>query len=326
MLRFEVEADDLLHTRFALSPIFELGCLLRRLAGLDRHRLPAAWTARLAPAYRRLRDDAAVQALLALHPPRYGAGFIAPPPSTLAQTMDDDLTVVRATSLGHARREIRNCLDRQASPPAPALAVLRSRDVVAILARTLELAWTQLLAADWLRLRAICERDVVFRATELGRAGWSAAIAGLPHVRWRGGGIEIARLIEGTVALAGRGLLLIPSVFIWPGIAAHTEAPWPRSLIYPARGVGALWDHSSTVDPSALSDLVGASRALLLQALDVPASTTQLARAHGLAPGAVGDHLGVLLRAGLVDRARAGRSVLYRRTPLGDALAAVGGA
>jgi DNA-binding transcriptional ArsR family regulator len=49
--------------------------------------------------------------------------------------------------------------------------------------------------------------------------------------------------------------------------------------------------------------------------LDSAASTTQLARALGMATGAVGDHLGVLLRAGLLERARSGRSVLYRRTP-----------
>jgi DNA-binding transcriptional ArsR family regulator len=114
-------------------------------------------------------------------------------------------------------------------------------------------------------------------------------------------------------------------VFVWPGLAAHTEDPWPRTIIYPARGVGALWGEPVSASPGALGDLVGRSRARLLDALDSPASTTQLARSTGLAPGAVGDHLAVLLRAGLLDRARSGRSVLYTRTALGDALAAVSG-
>jgi len=56
-------------------------------------------------------------------------------------------------------------------------------------------------------------------------------------------------------------------------------------------------------------------------ALDAPASTTHLARSLGMTTGAVGDHLAVLRRAGLLRRARDGRSVLYERTPLGDAMA-----
>jgi len=66
--------------------------------------------------------------------------------------------------------------------------------------------------------------------------------------------------------------------------------------------------------------LLGRSRALLLDTLAQPASTSQLARAFGMATGAVGDHLAVLHRARLVERVRSGRSVLYRRSALGDAL------
>ena len=50
-----------------------------------------------------------------------------------------------------------------------------------------------------------------------------------------------------------------------------------------------------------------------------PASSSQLVRSLGFAVGAVGDQPGILRRAGLVDRARAGRSVLYRRAPAGVA-------
>ena len=45
-----------------------------------------------------------------------------------------------------------------------------------------------------------------------------------------------------------------------------------------------------------------------------PASTTQLVRTSGHTLGAVGDHLRVLRDAGLVTRARHGRSVVYRRS------------
>jgi helix-turn-helix protein/uncharacterized protein DUF5937 len=322
VLRLEVTAEDLLHSRFAIAPLFELDCLIRRLAGRSAHPVPPAWAARVAPAYRRLREDPALRAVIALHSPRRGPNFFAPPPATLAQSIADDLAALRALPLSVVRREIRECLARHPCDDPAALAVLRGRNVTDNLVDILDRAWHELLAPDWPRLRTICERDVVHRSAELSRAGWAAAFTGIPRVRWHAGGIEVSGLsIRGPHTVGGGGLLMVPSVFVWPGIAAVTEEPWPVTIVYPARGVAGLWE-SRPPGGEALAALVGRARARILESLDDPASTTQLARDLGLAPGAVGDHLAVLLRAGLLDRGRAGRSVLYRRTPLGDALAA----
>jgi len=91
------------------------------------------------------------------------------------------------------------------------------------------------------------------------------------------------------------------------------------------RGVAAFWEPPDAAG-SGLARLVGASRAQLLLALDEPASTTQLARSLGRSVGGVGDHLAVLRDSGLVARARSGQAVLYRRTPVGDALVGAAGA
>ncbi|MEU9835890.1 metalloregulator ArsR/SmtB family transcription factor [Streptosporangium sp. NPDC048047] len=61
-------------------------------------------------------------------------------------------------------------------------------------------------------------------------------------------------------------------------------------------------------------------RAELLEALRSPATTTDLARALGITPSAVSQHLRVLRESGLVARERSGRSVLYMTTTLGDSL------
>jgi DNA-binding transcriptional ArsR family regulator len=324
VLRFDVSLDDLLHSRFAVSPVFELSSMLRVLSRTrSNHRLPRAWAARLEPAYRAMRAEPALRAVLALHSRHHGPAFLSPPPAGgLTQTIEDDLAAARATPPPQVRREIREALDRAPCRDDTALAVLGHRDVVPQLTGALERAWRELLAPDWPRLRAVCERDVLYRSDALGRAGWAATFDGLPHVRSRSGGIDVSGLsAAGRVPSDGSGLLLVPSVLVWPGTAAFSEPPWPRAIVYPARGAAAMWEPPPATDPGALGVLIGQSRARVLRSLAEPASTTQLARALGIATGAAGDHLAVLLRSGLVDRARAGRSVLYRRTALGDALA-----
>jgi DNA-binding transcriptional ArsR family regulator len=323
MLRFQVGADDLSHSRFALSPIFELLSLLRILSGLSRRQLPPDWSARLVPAFRRLRQESDLDAVVALESRGHGPDFIAQPPIGLAQTWEDDLAAVRATEPAHARQEIAHCLTLRPTTDRRVRAMLERRDVVERICNALDLAWHELLAGDWPQLRAICERDVVYRAGQLGRLGWAAALDGLhPRLRWRSGRVEVLRTAGHTdISLGGKGLLFIPSVFVFPGLAVHLDDPWPKAVTYPARGIGMLWQRPAATDPDALTDLLGRTRARLLDALREPASTSQLAASLGLTVGAVGDHLAILRRAGLLRRARSGRSVLYQRTPLGDALA-----
>ncbi|HEX6354506.1 winged helix-turn-helix domain-containing protein [Actinophytocola sp.] len=323
MLRFVAGRDDLLNSRFALSPITELENMLRKLAF---GRLPAPWAARARPSFERLRAETALNAVVALHSDRHGPAFIVPPPASMTQTIEDDLAAIRDTPLAQARHEIDQCLSRRPTTDGQVLAVLRDPAVTSIVADAMAAAWHELVAADWPTLRAVLERDVVHRGALLSGGGWSAAFVGLhKRLRWHDGVIELAGRHDGTYPLEGAGMLLVPSVFVWPNIGAYTDPPWPKTLVYPARGTAALWEPGEGAPPDALASLLGRTRARLLVALSDPASTTQLAKTLSLAPGAVGDHLAVLRNAGLATRARAGRSVLYRRTPLGDALAAGSG-
>jgi DNA-binding transcriptional ArsR family regulator len=88
--------------------------------------------------------------------------------------------------------------------------------------------------------------------------------------------------------------------------------------MYPARGLGTLWQTETTTPPTALVGLIGRVRAQLLRLLETPMSSTELAVRLDVTPTAVNQHLRALRASGLLVSARHGRSVLYRRSDLGD--------
>ena len=339
-LRIAVSNEDLAASRFAISPLWELTCALRRLAETDpaaprRRNVPALdpWLARARPRFDALRREADLDVILALDGPNYGVDFLAPVPDGVSCTIDDLLRQVQATPPEQAHREIAEVTRRHPVRDERVRRVLAGDDVAAYAAGVLAVAWEELLAPEWPALRAILERDVAHRAGQLAAKGWATALADLsPNLRWRGGTIECAKVPgETDAALAGRGLLFVPSVFIWPSVAFGLDPPWPPAITYPARGVVALWERPDSGAPAAgvpapLGRLLGRSRAAILAALGEPASTTQLAAVLRQSIGGLGDHLAVLRDTGLVTRARSGRSVLYRRTAAGDALVAASGA
>ena len=349
-LRIEVRHEDVTMTRFALSPLWELSHALRLLAGdPDRRDEPVLrpWLARARDRYLALAREADIGVILALHPPGWGADFLTPVPAGLSTTIDDLLAQVRSTAPDQAHREVAEALRRQPPVDPRIERILHGDQVAEYAADVLATAWQALLEPEWRTLRAILERDVVYRAGQLAARGWAAALTDLhANLSWQRGRIELSRWPgDEDVDLAGRGLLFVPSVFGWPRLALTLDPPWPPALVYPARGVAALWEHpgrehrghrgrehhgqdyrgqthsggASFGAPRAR--LLGASRAAILLALEEPASTSQLAATLGQSLGGTGDHLAVLRAAGLITRARSGRSVLYRRTPVGDALA-----
>jgi len=339
MARIEVSSEDITASRFAISPLWELSQALRKLSGQwaanDTTLRP--WLNRTRDSYRKLAGQADLAVLNALESPGWGVDFIAPVPAGVSTTIEELLAEVRATPLDVAHREVAEALRRRAADPR-VTKILTGDGVTDYVADVLAQAWQALLAPQWPTLRAILERDVVFRAGQLASRGWAAALDGLyAGLSWQQDHIELAPHQLEDFDLGGRGFLFIPSVFVWPGVAVSIETPWPPLLCYPARGVAALWQRPARRDPGAgqpadalsrtgaLDRLLGSSRAAILAGLDQPASTSQLAAILGQSLGGLGDHLAVLRAAGLVTRARSGRSVLYSRTPVGDALVAAAG-
>jgi DNA-binding transcriptional ArsR family regulator len=141
-----------------------------------------------------------------------------------------------------------------------------------------------------------------------------------PAVRWRDERLVIEHpRVSARRGLRGKGLLLVPSVFVWPRVFSITVPGWQPTLRYPPRGIGELWT-GATAPSAALTGVFGASRARLLAELANPASTTDLAARTGLTAGGVSQHLTALKAAGLVSAHRVGRFVLYSRTGIAEQL------
>ena len=244
---------------------------------------------------RRNTADLDLAVLRALQPDDvYSPDFIHPPPTSPLAEIEDELSVMLATPAEQVRAEVRDSYRDRALPPALEPFIDDPADAVASLAELVREYWDRTLASHWPRLRALLDGDILYRA-------------------------------QATVDPGERGLLFVPSVFVWPAVLLITATPWQPTLIYPARGVGTLWEPGAPRPPGALAALLGRSRAIVLLALDRPRTTTDLARALGLSAGGASQQLAVLRDAGLVHGHRVGRVVLYLRTPAGDDLLAAAG-
>ena len=69
----------------------------------------------------------------------------------------------------------------------------------------------------------------------------------------------------------------MPSVFNWPAVTVYTDQPWQPTLIYPARGVAAAWLDTQPYQ-AALAELIGRTRATILELLTQPTSTARTCR------------------------------------------------
>ncbi|AKJ09159.1 MarR family transcriptional regulator [Streptomyces incarnatus] len=322
MISFRLGADDLADTRFAISPLSQLMESLRVLRAPALHLLHRDWRRRVLAAL----DPADLPLLSALVGPALALpDFLTPRPTGYAPTLDEELTVVRATPpqvvrgdlrAAHAPRPLPGALRRATAPgDGPVLELLDA------LCSLLHRYWQTALLPHWPRIRLVLEADITHRAGLLATGGAGALLSGLhPNLGWRNGVLTVDRMIgRHAVDGAGRGLRLVPSVF------AHKPAPpisadAPPMLAYPGRGTATLWEPEPAPDADALTALLGAPRTTLLRLLAEPLPTVELARRLGVTPSAVSQHLRVLDATGLVTRARDGRRVLYRRSTLAERL------
>lgn len=325
MLELSFTAGDLARTRFALSPLWEVVASVRVLRRPGDHPMLRPWSDSAAPALRAAGVDWRRLASLVPVPTRRVPGFVCPPPATPVPDLGVELATLRATPPEVVRAQVA-ALPGPVPPPAAAL-VDRPEKGLAALAEEIAQYWEVALAPYWARVRAALEADVLYRARRLVEGGPSLLFEDLdPQVTWDDTGSLrlVHRHASGLRPLGGRGLLLVPSAFIWPRIFSSAAPGRQPTLRYPVRGIGTLWnpERSPAGAAPALAGVLGTARARLLAHLHTPATTTELAHRTGLSPGGVSRHLSLLHDAGLVDRHPRGRTVLYARTRRSESLLA----
>ncbi|WP_426364973.1 DUF5937 family protein [Streptomyces sp. E-08] len=314
-------AADLAQTRFAVSPMWEVVTSYRIVAHHPDSAPHGRWAAQVRPRIVRAGLDRGW--LAALVPARgYIADFLNPTPAGPFPTLEAELDAVRGASAADVRDDL-DALERNGVDGAR-LRLLREdpRAVLPKVADEIEAYWELALAPYWARVQKVLEADVFHRARQVAEHGSARVLSELHEtVRWDDGTL---RLVRRHCALtrdqAGSGLLLIPSVFVWPRVLTRSVHPDPPQLAYPARGFGSVWEPRTADATDAVAAVLGRSRTLLLTELDTPASTTQLATHCGMSAAGVSQHLIALRNAGLVTAHRSGRSVLYARTAVADQL------
>ncbi|WP_316525258.1 ArsR/SmtB family transcription factor [Kitasatospora brasiliensis] len=323
MHRFTLRLADLATTWFAASPIHEAVLSLRMWTHPGVYHLQTRTFEQLRPSFERL-DSRLLLALVAES--RFVPDFLTPRPTSPSPEFRAELATVRALPPEQLRPELEQTfsLHGQAMPTVLASGLADPERLLARITDALEEYWELCLAPNWWpQARAVLEADLVYRARLLARHGAAALFADLDHrLHWEDGVLSVDRQwTDGNVEtpVDGRGLVLCPTFFVRGAITMISNERAPQ-ISYPARGQAGMAVGGVPTPPRALEALVGAPKARLLGLLAEAASTTDLAYRLGVTPGAVSQHLSVLAATGLVTRARHGRSVLYRRSPLGDEL------
>ncbi|GAA4892013.1 DUF5937 family protein [Stackebrandtia albiflava] len=317
-----MSADDVAVTRLARSPLWEVVGSLRVLKEPRSHPDHAWWVSHTVPRLRAADLDLGLLSDLVPVPGRVLPAFLAPPPAVTGPDIGMELAGLAAMD----PERIRDGVDMLPGEPTHRLKALRDDParVLPDLVDAVRRYWDVALAPHWPRIRTVCDADVTYRARRLAEGGAVRLFAGLSDkVSWNDGRLTIRSTFRRRIALEGRGLLLVPSVFVGDGVFSVVNRPWQPTVRYPARGLGLLWSTAPPpVVPAALAEVIGRSRAAILAALVHPRSTGDLALQCDLSNGAVSQHLGLLHAAGLVSRHRDGRFVLYTRTDAAEALLA----
>lgn len=327
--RIHFTAEDLerVQVRPTLGPLAETVKAMGLLRCTQQPRVPyRQWRGQVKD-----RLTPQMSALTALIPPG-SKGVDLPMLTGAAPTMDKGVQALLAVPREHLLVEM-EFTDRLHKLPAAVWSVAETDSRARLQLAAAAVAAHQVLVEPyWTRIHACLHAEHVTWLRTLATGGPERLLASLQSqwVRWRPPVLQVLVPVDTDVPLNGRGIALVPSVFVGQVPSLHqnpndpTAVPW--LVLPPADGRASLqhmWDNPRPRG-AALAALVGRNRAAVLRTIADGCSTTELADRVGISLAAASQHASVLRGAGLITTHRQGSAVLHVLTPLGAELLRAG--
>ena len=289
MIEIDVDVADLAQVRFTTDAVWETAASLHAVV-FSKHHLLHQRIRRLVPK----QPDFDLDHLLTM----VGDGawlpdILAPTPSQRPAQPLQQIAALRETDPAVVDADLALL---RVHAPGSRTARMCPEEYVETTVTALTAWWLTVLQPLWDRVDAIVRADIAHHQAVVGAEGLAAAMPVLHHGVW-----------------------LVPSVFRWPWVACDIREG-STVVSYGARGSGRVWNQPGREAQQGLGDLIGRTRATILERLDVPYSTTALSRMLGLSLSTVSEHLTVMTASGLLQSRRDGQRVLYWRTMVGDLL------
>lgn len=320
MIEIQLANADLARMRFVHSPIRELVASLRTLQDPNGHQMYRQWLCAVGSQLAGLN----LELLTALAPTgRVMPDFTAPKPTRQWEALTDELDAVAATPPWYVRAELEAVYRDRPIPAALRPLYDDPATHLPTVVGEMRRYWQVAVQPVWQRLRALCMMDLSYRMEQFAAGGIARVLEGLhQEISLEGDRLLIDKPHHCVhrVDLNGTGIILLPCAFSWPTLLVGCCGAEQPMMSYPPRGVARMWEEARADQTDPLGALMGRTRASLLASLDLPTTTTQLARQLGLSPAAVSQHLKILKDTALVTARRRGRLVLYQRTAAANGL------
>jgi hypothetical protein len=269
MITIPLTTEDLTKVRIAPSPLWETVTSFGVLLHQGRDTVHAPWVTRT----RRVLPGTDLSVLVAA---MCVAGrcpdFMTPPPDASAANFVEELERLRTTPPEVVHDEVEAFVRQEEeqfgflAPEKTRLLEIYLGDPESSLKRLvdeLRRYHALALAPYWPRIQEHLEGDTIKRGQALAIGGVEALLSGLhPKASYGGDALELDKTYEVVIELAGRGITLVPCVFVWPRVEVLGQPGYRPTLAYGPRGVAKLWTSSSSAsNDTALKAALSTGRA-----------------------------------------------------------------